>query len=173
MSYSKKVGARLRSIRKQKGLTLQQVEVLSNKRLKGSLLAAYERGDRNISVTRLQQISRLYATPIQELLPENGSLPEEGQAPVRVSIDLEQLATLPERQAGPLAKHVQAVQEQRHAPVERVLTIRTADLENLAAAYHTTPEVLRRTLREWGLYQAGEPQSQPTVTPELAAQPED
>jgi transcriptional regulator with XRE-family HTH domain len=46
--YSRKVGARLRSLRKQRGLTLQQVEVLSNKRLKGSLLAAYERGDRNI-----------------------------------------------------------------------------------------------------------------------------
>jgi len=42
--YSRKVGARLRSLRKQRGLTLQQVEVLSNKRLKGSLLAAYGDG---------------------------------------------------------------------------------------------------------------------------------
>jgi transcriptional regulator with XRE-family HTH domain len=173
MSYSRKVGARLRSIRKQKGLTLQQVEVLSNKRLKGSLLAAYERGDRNISVTRLQQISHLYATPIQELLPEDLGLPDEGQEPLRVSIDLEQLASLPERQAGPLAKHVHIVQEQRQAPVERVLTIRTADLENLAAAYHTTPEVLKRTLREWGVSQTGELEGQPPVASELAGQPEE
>ena len=68
--YSRKVGARLRSLRKQRGLTLQQVEVLSNKRLKGSLLAAYERGDRNISVTRLHQIATLYSIPVNQLLPE-------------------------------------------------------------------------------------------------------
>ncbi len=152
MSYSKRVGARLRSLRKQKGLTLQEVEVLSSKKLKGSLLAAYERGDRNISVTRLHQISRLYGTPVQELLPEDMPPAEEAEIPPKVSIDLKQLAGLPERQATPLAKHLMAIQDQRRDFNGRVLTIRTADLDSLATAYHTTPDVLRRTFRDWGIY---------------------
>jgi transcriptional regulator with XRE-family HTH domain len=157
MSYSKRVGARLRSLRKQKGLTLQQVEVLSNKKLKGSLLAAYERGDRNISVTRLQQIARLYAVPVPELLPEDLNPTDETEAPPRLSIDLQQLSSLPERQAAPLAQLVGNVQELRKEFNNAVVTIRTADLESLASAYHTTPEVLRRTFRDWGVYHLGPP----------------
>jgi transcriptional regulator with XRE-family HTH domain len=157
MSYSKRVGARLRSLRKQKGLTLQQVEVLSNKKLKGSLLAAYERGDRNISVTRLQQIARLYAVPVPELLPEDLNPTDEAEAPPRLSIDLQQLSSLPERQAAPLAQLVGNVQELRKEFNNAVVTIRTADLESLASAYHTTPEVLRRTFRDWGVYHIGQP----------------
>ena len=67
--YSRKVGARLRSLRKQRGLTLQQVEVLSNKRLKGSLLAACERGARNISVTRPAPIPPLRHDPCHPSTP--------------------------------------------------------------------------------------------------------
>jgi len=152
MSYSKSVGARLRSLRKQRGLTLQEVEVLSSKKLKGSLLAAYERGDRNISVTRLHQISRLYGTSVQELLPEEVTQVEEAEIPPKVSIDLRQLNSLPERQAMPLTKHLMAIQDQRRDFNGRVLTIRTADLDGLASAYHTTPDVLRRTFRDWGIY---------------------
>ncbi len=170
VSYSKKVGARLRAIRKQKGLTLQQVEALSSKKLKGSLLAAYERGDRNISVTRLQQIARLYATPIQDLLPEDLTPSDDAQVPPKVSIDLQQLGNLPDQQVAPLAKHLNAIQEQRRDFNGRVLTIRTTDLDTLAASYHTTPEVLRRTLRDWGLYYRGQPSGPAPVTRESGSE---
>src|SRR3984893_18616073 len=87
-----------RILRKQRGLTLQQVEVLSNKRLKGSLLAAYERGDRNISVTRLHQIATLYSVPVNQLLPEEIEGVGEPALPPKLAIDLTQLQGLPERQ---------------------------------------------------------------------------
>jgi transcriptional regulator with XRE-family HTH domain len=150
--YSRKVGARLRSLRKQRGLTLQQVEVLSNKRLKGSLLAAYERGDRNISVTRLHQIASLYSVPVNQLLPEENEGAAEPAPPPKLAIDLRQLEGLPERQSALLARHVARLQQQRKDFDTSVVTFRNDDLEQLAAGYKTTPEMLRRSLQEWGVF---------------------
>lgn len=150
--YSRKVGARLRSLRKQRGLTLQQVEVLSNKRLKGSLLAAYERGDRNISVTRLHQIATLYSVPVNQLLPEETEGFAEPAPPPKLAIDLASLQGLPERQGSILARHVANLQQQRRDFDTSVVTFRADDLEQLAAAYKTTPETLRRSLHEWGVF---------------------
>ncbi len=153
--YSRKVGARLRSLRKQRGLTLQQVEVLSNKRLKGSLLAAYERGDRNISVTRLHQIATLYSVPVNQLLPEEMEVAGEPALPPKLAIDLSQLQGLPERQGSILARHVARLQQQRQDFNTPVVTFRSDDLEQLAAAYKTSPEMLRRSLHEWGVFRSG------------------
>ena len=150
--YSRRVGARLRSLRKQRGLTLQQVEVLSSKRLKGSLLAAYERGDRNISVTRLHQIATLYSVPVNQLLPEEAEGIAEPVAPPKLAIDLAHLQGLPERQGSILARHIAHLQQQRRDFDTPVVTFRTDDLDQLAAAYKTTPEVLRRSLHEWGVF---------------------
>src|ERR1700687_64511 len=104
--YSRKVGARLRSLRKQRGLTLQQVEVLSNKRLKGSLLAAYERGDRNISVTRLHQIATLYSVPVNQLLPEELEGAGEPAPPPKLASDLTHVQGLAARQGSVLSRPV-------------------------------------------------------------------
>jgi len=150
-AYSQRVGARLRSLRKQRGLTLQQVEILSSKRLKGSLLAAYERGDRNISVGRLHQIAMLYAVPVTQLLPEELDLPGPGEGPSKLAIDLEKLSGLPERQGARLARHIASLQQQRRDFDTPVVTIRSNDLEQLAEAYRTTPEMLRQSLQEWGV----------------------
>ena len=54
-AYSRKVGERLRSIRRQKRLSLQEVEAKSRQEFKASVLGAYERGERAISVPRLQR----------------------------------------------------------------------------------------------------------------------
>ncbi len=46
LSYNEAVGSRLRSIRKQRGLSLQDVEEISGREFKASVLGAYERGER-------------------------------------------------------------------------------------------------------------------------------
>jgi transcriptional regulator with XRE-family HTH domain len=160
--YPRRVGARLRDLRRLRGLTLQQIEVLSNKRLKGSLLAAYERGDRNVSVARLHQIATLYNVPVSELIPEEGVAPPQPLAPPRLVVDLERLRALPQKQGGILARHVLELQRQRADFDTSVITFRTEDLDQLAAAYRTTPEMLARTLQEWGVFRptgSGEPGS--------------
>src|SRR5215212_4657626 len=67
--YGRKVGERLRAIRRQKKLSLQEVEATSNQEFKASVLGAYERGERAISVPRLQRLARFYNVPVDQLLP--------------------------------------------------------------------------------------------------------
>lgn len=57
--------AKLREIRRKKGLTLHACEVLSNGSLKAVVLGSYERGTRAISLARLEQLAELYEVPIQ------------------------------------------------------------------------------------------------------------
>ena len=51
--YNTLVGERLRNIRKQKKMSLQEVEATSNNEFKASVLGAYERGERALSVPRM------------------------------------------------------------------------------------------------------------------------
>jgi transcriptional regulator with XRE-family HTH domain len=67
--YSNRVGERLRAIRRQKRLSLQEVEAASEHEFKASVLGAYERGERSISVPRLQRLARFYNVPVDQLLP--------------------------------------------------------------------------------------------------------
>jgi transcriptional regulator with XRE-family HTH domain len=51
-SYAERVGERLRNVRRQQRLSLQAVEASSDHEFKASVLGAYERGERAISVPR-------------------------------------------------------------------------------------------------------------------------
>ena len=53
VSYAGDVGSRLRQLRAQQGLSLQDVERKSNGEWKAAVVGSYERGDRNISAARL------------------------------------------------------------------------------------------------------------------------
>jgi transcriptional regulator with XRE-family HTH domain len=101
--YSRKVGERLRAIRRQKRLSLQEVEAKSNQEFKASVLGAYERGERAISVPRLQRLSRFYSVPVEQLLPVDDG-PDFGiETPVVID-----LTDRPSRQPGlqrPRANH--------------------------------------------------------------------
>ncbi|MEY4372914.1 MAG: hypothetical protein RL219_1683, partial [Actinomycetota bacterium] len=70
-AYSRKVGDRLRAIRRQKRLSLQDVEANSDFEFKASVLGAYERGERAISVPRLERLASFYSVPIDQLLPQD------------------------------------------------------------------------------------------------------
>src|SRR5215216_7320490 len=91
-AYAGKVGTRLRAIRRQKRLSLQDVEATSNQEFKASVLGAYERGERAISVPRLQRLARFYNVPVDQLLP----IDEADLGPDSV-IDLERGAVLAAR----------------------------------------------------------------------------
>ncbi|MDQ1395677.1 MAG: hypothetical protein QOG64_936 [Acidimicrobiaceae bacterium] len=68
-SYEVLVGDRLRLVRQQRHLTLQQVDLVTDGEFKASVLGAYERGERIISVLRLKRLAELYCVPIDQLLP--------------------------------------------------------------------------------------------------------
>ena len=75
-AYRSLVGERIRSIRKQKRLSLQEVEARSEAEFKASVLGAYERAERDISVPRLQRLANFYNVPVDQLLPSEDALNE-------------------------------------------------------------------------------------------------
>ena len=94
--YSRKVGERLRVIRRQKRLSLQEVEATSSEEFKASVLGAYERGERAISVPRLERLAKFYNVPVDQLLPrEDITAPVEGDTAVKkLAVDFLKLSQL-------------------------------------------------------------------------------
>ena len=149
--YSRRVGERLRAIRRQKRLSLQEVEANSRQEFKASVLGAYERGERAISVPRLRRLAAFYTVPVDQLLPIEGA-PDFGvdvedtidlrDRPTRVpgaaiTIDLTKLENLSGPEADMLSRYLTMIQVQRQDFNGRVLTIRRDDLQALAAILGT------------------------------------
>lgn len=149
--YSRKVGERLRAIRRQKRLSLQEVEASSKQEFKASVLGAYERGERAISVPRLRKLAAFYNVPVDQLLPIEGA-PDFGvdvedtidlrDRPTRapgaaITIDLTKLENLSGPEADMLSRYLTMIQVQRQDFNGRVLTIRRDDLQALAAILGT------------------------------------
>ncbi len=173
-NYAHRVGERLRLIRKQKGLSLQEVEASSNQEFKASVLGAYERGERAISVPRLQRLAKFYTVPVDQLLPQDdaefgrirddevldltSSEGEESQARAarrydehRVSIDLSRLQTMTGQEREMLTRYLGMIQVQRQDFNGRVLTIRAEDLRAIACLFETSTDIMRRRLDDMGL----------------------
>ena len=149
--YAKALGARLRSIRTQQGLSLHGVEEKSRGRWKAVVVGSYERGDRAVTVQRLAELADFYAVPIQELLPEGVSAGAPVEAATKLVIDLEQLSHVPVEQSAPLARYAATIQSQRGDYNGRVLSIRHEDLRSLAVIYDASPGQLTEQLIQWGV----------------------
>ena len=162
--YARRVGERLRAIRKQKRLSLQEVEGASQQEFKASVLGAYERGERAISVPRLQRLARFYNVPVDQLLPRDIDIDlTEGEAPApigdgdtmarrpsetteKITIDLTRFEGVEDEEAKVLHRYLNTIQVQRQDFNGRMLTIRRDDLRAIAAATGTDTEHLIRRL---------------------------
>jgi transcriptional regulator with XRE-family HTH domain len=155
-SYAEQVGERLRNIRLQKGLSLHDVEERSGKEFKASVLGAYERGERSISVPRLQRLAIFYGVPVDHLLPRMGPEATEAAASAvggdeAVCIDLEALEACSEPEARTLNRYLSLIQTQRGDFNGKVLTIRRDDVRVLAAILDQSPGGLIERLDDLGL----------------------
>jgi len=136
--YSQQVGERLRVIRKQKRLSLQEVEAQSDQEFKASVLGAYERGERALSVPRLDRLAQFYAVPVEQLLPREMSGSEAAVAlasPVnkKLAIDVAKLVQLKGAPFEMLARYLKLIQVQRQDFNGRVITVRGDDTRSIAA----------------------------------------
>ena len=152
--YAKALGARLRAIRTQQGLSLHGVEEKSHGRWKAVVVGSYERGDRAVTVQRLSELADFYGVPVSELLPEGTSATPAAEPTPRLIIDLEQLSTVPAQQSAPLARYAATIQSQRGDYNGRVLSIRQEDLRSLAVIYDASPTALTEQLIGWGVLNA-------------------
>lgn len=134
--YSRKVGERLRVIRRQKRLSLQEVEATSSEEFKASVLGAYERGERAISVPRLERLAKFYNVPVDQLLPRDdvtAPAEAEGAATAKVAIDLVKLTQLSGQPFEMLTRFLKMIQVQRQDFNGKVITVRGDDTRALAA----------------------------------------
>ncbi|MEQ8716948.1 MAG: transcriptional regulator [Acidimicrobiales bacterium] len=152
-AYVREVGSRIRAIRRQKGLSLQDVEADSAGEFKASVLGAYERAERVISVPRLQRLAAIYSVPIEQLLPGVGMTPVSGprESGPYVTIDLQRLDGLTGAEAEMLARYLTMIQVQRQDFNGRVLTIRSDDLRALACILGVGVDQTIPRLSELGL----------------------
>jgi transcriptional regulator with XRE-family HTH domain len=134
--YSRKVGERLRVIRRQKRLSLQEVEASSNEEFKASVLGAYERGERAISVPRLERLAKFYNVPVDQLLPREDVTPSnEAELPnnKKLAVDLLKLTQLSGQPFEMLARFLKMIQVQRQDFNGKVITVRGDDTRAIAA----------------------------------------
>jgi transcriptional regulator with XRE-family HTH domain len=161
--YAIALGARLRAVRQQHGMTLQQVHQRSGHRWSVNVLGSYERADRAVSVATLAELAAFYRVGIEDLLPEPAPTAPQ-QVDRRLTIDLRRLGTLPPRLAGPLTRYASAIQHQRDGHTGATLTIREQDLQSLAVIYDMDAHTLTETLTHWGVLAQDAPrQRQPTA----------
>jgi transcriptional regulator with XRE-family HTH domain len=64
------LGARLRALRQDLGLSLAEVEATSGGAINAVVLGSYERGDRTVSVIRLEELAEFYGVLAEDLVAD-------------------------------------------------------------------------------------------------------
>jgi transcriptional regulator with XRE-family HTH domain len=165
LDYSRRVGERLRAIRRQKRLSLHDVEAASDAEFKASVLGAYERGERSISVPRLHRLAGFYDVPVDQLLPsddESGEVIDITDRALARSaeqnqlvLDLQQLSELGGPEGAMLNRYIRTIQIQRQDFNGRMLTIRRDDVRAIACILGVTTDRTMDRLDQLGLCRAG------------------
>jgi len=151
--YNVRVGERLRAIRRQKKLSLQEVEANSHEEFKASVLGAYERGERSISLPRLRRLADLYDVPIEQLLPKEVEFADgrSSSASTKLPIDLVKLANIDGPGFATLSRYLSMIQVQRGDFNGKVLTVRADDVRAIAVMLDVAIADVRTHLEEIGI----------------------
>lgn len=152
-TYAEALGERLRNVRTQQNLSLHDVERLSEGEYKASVLGAYERGERSVSVPRLRGLADFYHVPLSELMPPHSGRAriEEATPLTGVKIDLTRLETAGLPATETITRFVGSIQSRRGDYNGRIITIRREDLRALAAVLDISTGELRDRLTAAGI----------------------
>jgi transcriptional regulator with XRE-family HTH domain len=151
--YAELVGEKLRRMRQERGLSLQEVCARSGGSFVVSTLSAYERGKRSLSLERLSELAAIYGQSPMSVLDLDGDNGPNRSAtsgtPLRIRLDhLDKLA--PEERR-PLESYLAFLRDLRNDPGREVLTIRKDDLTYLSALYGVRPQSLKSYLEKEGV----------------------
>lgn len=139
---------RLRAVRTQRRLSLDEVERRSGGRWSASAIGAYERGFRNLSLPRLQELAEFYDVPMSVLLGEVDIREYSSERPERIVLDLLALERVEE--AVLVSRYAKTIVLERGDWNGRVLSIRRDDVRALARMHDATEEELIAMLARWG-----------------------
>jgi transcriptional regulator with XRE-family HTH domain len=156
------VGERLRRIRQQKQWSLNEVESQSEGEFKASVLGAYERGERAISVPRLERLARFYGVAVDQLLPRDSSRVDAGNTSsptAKLRIDVAKLSTMSGAQFEMLERFLRMIQVQRQDFNGKVITVRAHDTRAIAVMLDVPVDQVGERLGELGLLFIPPPQT--------------
>jgi len=126
-----RIGERIRTIRKQREMSLDDVQRKSRGKFTASCMGAYERGFRTPSFPRLIEVAKFYDVPVTWLIDadEVADTTRNGATP-RLAFDLEHLSAIDGEgpEATRLRSFVRSIAMQRGDWNGRVLTLRDDDL---------------------------------------------
>jgi transcriptional regulator with XRE-family HTH domain len=147
--HQRRLGDRLRRLRRQQGLSLADVEQRSGGVWKAVVVGAYERGDRAVTVARLADLAAFYGVSPRDLLPSPPP-PHTEERPGRVVLDLTRLQEDGSAGLGAVVRFADRIQRLRGDHNGRVLSLRGADLSTLALAVGEDEDALLDQLRSRG-----------------------
>ena len=157
------IGGRLRSIRQQKQLSMLDVDRLSNGDFGPSTIGAYERGDRTISLDRLERLARFYGVSVQQFLPRSAdeSWTSTRTSPIeeRLTINLVELRAQTSEMFGAMGRYVELIRQQRHDSHPRIITLRGTDALVFAAMLGVPVDRVIAELDEYHLLFRGTPET--------------
>ncbi|MBN1628131.1 MAG: helix-turn-helix domain-containing protein [Thermoleophilia bacterium] len=153
--YAELVGERLRRMRQERSMSLQEVCDRSGGAFVVSTLSAYERGKRSLSLERLSELAAIYGqspTAILDIDNEQADFPHRSlssSGPLRIS--LESLQRLDPEERRPLETYLSFLRQLRNDPSRDMLTIRKEDLVYLSSLYGVRPGALKDYLEKEGV----------------------
>jgi transcriptional regulator with XRE-family HTH domain len=133
------IGGVLRDMRTKRGLTLRQTATRSAGTFKPSVLAAYERGERSLSLERFHALANVYDVPPERLLAEVVRSLEERPPDV---VHVGTVRRLDGPVAGTVSQFIGRVMSLRGVRTDTV-TLRTGDLQVLSASLGMSERDLR------------------------------
>jgi len=141
--FALEIGTALRRARGARDLTLRQVSSMTRGRFKATSVAAYERGERTISLERFIELCDLYGIPAQAMLSEIlGPLNVRSVA----VIDRDLLESSLSAEASLISGFVRQVSSLRREQPSGAIVLRAGDLEVLATASGKEPTELVKIL---------------------------
>lgn len=147
-TFTEEVGGRLRALRSARCWSLQEVAEKSG--WSPSVIGAWERGARTISVPQLHNVAAFYDVPIEVLLGSEPRANPSGKRR-RLVLNLEALQGAPD-EAAALKRYVRSIIVERGDWGGKVLTIRGSDMDAVCAlvSVETYDEAFFR-LDAWGV----------------------
>lgn len=141
MDYRKLVGRKLRETRKNKGYSLKDVEAKSKSHFKAPTLGAYERGQRNISVSHIWELAQFYDVSPDELVRvEEEPVARRKQKSLRITPEFS------ETDENLLRTYLKFVDTKRKEFDWKVHSLRRDDISSLAHILNITPDVIDEKL---------------------------
>jgi transcriptional regulator with XRE-family HTH domain len=156
--FSVEVGQRLRTVRRARRLSLDDVERRSGGQWSASAVGAYERGFRNLSLPRLRELALFYDVPMSVLLGEQIDSEHVARDGNRLVIDLEALGRAPD--AAPIMRYVQTIIVERGDFNGKVLSVRREDVRALCVMCQCSEADLFAMFGKWGALLRGRPETE-------------